>query len=129
MSGGLPIVSVDRHVEITWNPLGQHAGVADLRCGERNACGERNTCSLGLRLKGIAFAKVFTCALRRAVQACELAALAIQHGTITISCNGIIANTSVFVPMRFTNGGPSGDCFATAVLRTKCELEKDSPEA
>ncbi len=47
--------------------MGQHAGVADLQCGERNAR------SLGPRLKGIAFAKVFTCALKRAVQTCELA--------------------------------------------------------
>jgi hypothetical protein len=67
MSGVLPIVSVDQYGEITWNPLGQHAGVADLQCGERNAR------SLGLRLKGIAFAKMFTCAVKRAVRTCELA--------------------------------------------------------
>jgi hypothetical protein len=67
MSGVLLIVSVDRHVEITWNPFGQHAGVADLQCGKRNGR------SHGLRLKGIAFAKAFTCALKRAVQTCELA--------------------------------------------------------
>jgi hypothetical protein len=67
MSSVLLIVSVDRHVEITWNPFGQHAGVADLQCGKRNAR------SHGLRLKGIAFVKAFTCALKRAVQTCELA--------------------------------------------------------
>ena len=65
MSGVLPIVSVDQYGEITWNPLGQHAGVADR--------GERNARSLGLRLKGIAFAKMFTCAVKRAVRTCELA--------------------------------------------------------
>jgi probable phosphoglycerate mutase len=116
MSGVLPIVSVDRHVEITWNPLGQHAGVADLRCGERNACGERNTRSLGLRLKGIAFAKVFTCALKRAVQTCELTAF-----------GDPARNDHDLVQWDYSQYECL--CFATAVLRTKCELEKDSPEA
>ncbi len=67
MSGVLPIVSVDRHLEITWNPLGWRAVVADLQCGERNKR------SLGLRLTGIAFAEMLICALKRAVQTCELA--------------------------------------------------------
>jgi hypothetical protein len=67
MSGVLPIVCVARHGETAWSLSGQHAGLADLQCGERNAL------SFGLRLKGIAFAKVFTCALKRAVRTCELA--------------------------------------------------------
>jgi broad specificity phosphatase PhoE len=67
MSGVLPIVSVGRHEEITWNLLGPLASVADLQCGERNAP------SFGLRLKGIASLKGFTGALKRAVQICELA--------------------------------------------------------
>jgi broad specificity phosphatase PhoE len=65
MSGVLPIVCVVRHGEIAWSLSGQHRSVADLQCGERNARSPR--------LKGIAFAKVFTCALKRAVQTCELA--------------------------------------------------------
>ena len=66
MSGVLPIVCVARHCETARSLSGQHAGLADLQCGERNAL------PLGL-LKGIAFAKVFTCALKRAVRTSELA--------------------------------------------------------
>ncbi len=65
MSGVLPIVSIVRHEEITWNPLGEHASAADLQCGERNACW------LGPDLNGVAFTKVITCALRRLVQTSE----------------------------------------------------------
>jgi hypothetical protein len=67
MSGVLPIVSVAQHQEITSSPLGQYTGLADLQCSERNAL------SLRLPLNGIGFAKEFTCALKRAVQTCELA--------------------------------------------------------
>jgi hypothetical protein len=100
MSGVLPIVSADRHEEITWNPLGPRAGLANLQRGERNAL------SLGLRLKGIAFAKMFPCTLNRIVRTCELAGFGdpakIDHDLVQLDAG--LAGT------------------------WKCELEKDGPE-
>jgi broad specificity phosphatase PhoE len=70
MSGILPIVCLARHGETAWSLSGRHTGLTDLPLTE---AGERDAHSLGLRLKGIAFAKVFTSPLKRAVRTCELA--------------------------------------------------------
>jgi len=70
MSETLPIVYMARHGETEWAITGQHTGLTDLSLTER---GERNAISLGDRLRGISFAKVFTSPLQRASRTCELA--------------------------------------------------------
>ena len=59
-----------RHGETAWSLTGQHTGITDLPLTER---GERNAAHLGERLAGLAFAKVLTSPLQRAMQTCELA--------------------------------------------------------
>jgi broad specificity phosphatase PhoE len=66
----LPVVYLARHGETSWSLSGQHTGLTDLPLTER---GERNARSLGERLKGLKFARVFTSPLQRAVRTCELA--------------------------------------------------------
>src|SRR5207245_5045690 len=66
----LPVVYLARHGETAWSLSGQHTGLTDLPLTER---GERNARSLGERLKGLAFARVLTSPLQRAVRTCELA--------------------------------------------------------
>jgi broad specificity phosphatase PhoE len=70
MSEMLPVVYLARHGETAWNLSGQHTGRTDLPLTER---GERNARALGKQLRGLAFAKVFTSPLRRALRTCELA--------------------------------------------------------
>lgn len=70
MSETLPIIYLARHGETAWSLSGQHTGLTDLPLTER---GERNARLLGHRLSGLAFAKVFTSPLQRAVRTCELA--------------------------------------------------------
>ena len=70
MSALLPIVCLARHGETAWSLSGQHTGLTDLPLTER---GERNAQSLGRRLQGMTFAKVFTSPLKRATRTCELA--------------------------------------------------------
>jgi broad specificity phosphatase PhoE len=70
MSSPLPIVYLARHGETAWSLTGQHTGLTDLPLTER---GERNARRLGERLAGLAFAKVFTSPLKRAVRTSELA--------------------------------------------------------
>jgi len=65
-----PVVYLARHGETAWTVTGQHTGRTDLPLTER---GERNARRLAERLNGIAFAKVFTSPLRRAMRTCELA--------------------------------------------------------
>jgi probable phosphoglycerate mutase len=66
----LPVVYLARHGETAWSLTGQHTGRTDLPLTQR---GERNARSLGERLKGRTFAKVFTSPLQRASRTCELA--------------------------------------------------------
>ena len=70
MSATLPSVYLARHGETAWSLSGQHTGFTDLPLTDR---GQRNARRLGERLKGIAFAKVFTSPLKRAACTCELA--------------------------------------------------------
>ncbi|OKO88004.1 phosphoglycerate mutase [Bradyrhizobium sp. NAS80.1] len=70
MSAVLPIICLARHGETAWSLSGQHTGITDLSLTER---GERNAQSLGRRLQGFTFAKVFTSPLKRAARTCELA--------------------------------------------------------
>jgi broad specificity phosphatase PhoE len=70
MSDELPVVYLARHGETAWSLTGQYTGLTDLPLTEQ---GERNARQLAERLKGIAFSKVFTSPLQRAVRTCELA--------------------------------------------------------
>lgn len=64
------MVYLARHGETAWTITGQHTGLTDLPLTEQ---GERNAEQLGPRLNGVAFARVLTSPLQRAVRTCELA--------------------------------------------------------
>jgi probable phosphoglycerate mutase len=66
----LPQIWLARHGETAWSLSGQHTGRTDLPLTER---GERNAELLGRRLRGRAFARVFTSPLQRARRTCEIA--------------------------------------------------------
>jgi broad specificity phosphatase PhoE len=70
MSELLSVVYLARHGETAWSLSGQHTGRTDLPLTER---GESNARALGERLRGLAFAKVLTSPLQRAVRTCDLA--------------------------------------------------------
>jgi broad specificity phosphatase PhoE len=70
MDDQLPVIYIARHGETAWTITGQHTGLTDLPLTPQ---GERNARALGDRLKGTAFAKVFTSPLQRASKTCALA--------------------------------------------------------
>ena len=70
MSEGLHVLYLARHGETAWSLSGQHTSVTDLPLTE---AGERQADSLGHRLKGQRFAKVFTSPLQRAARTCARA--------------------------------------------------------
>src|SRR5215813_9082453 len=70
MSEALPVIYLARHGETAWSLSGQHTGRTDLPLTER---GEGNARALGERLRGLAFVKVFTSPLQRAVRTADLA--------------------------------------------------------
>ena len=70
MSSPLPVVCLARHGETAWSLAGRHTGLTDVPLTER---GERDARALGDRLRGIAFARVFTSPLQRASRTCALA--------------------------------------------------------
>ncbi len=73
MNEPLPVVTLARHGETAWSLSGQHTGMTDLPLTDR---GERDARDLALRLRGRAFARVFTSPLQRALKTCELAGFA-----------------------------------------------------
>ena len=73
MAEALPLVYLARHGETAWSLSGQHTGRTDLPLTQS---GERNARALGVRLRGLVFAKVFTSPSQRAVRTCELAGFA-----------------------------------------------------
>jgi len=73
MAAQLPMVYLARHGETAWTVSGQHTGLSDIPLTPR---GERNAQSLADRLRGVAFARVFTSPLQRARRTCELAGFA-----------------------------------------------------
>jgi broad specificity phosphatase PhoE len=70
MSESLPEIYLARHGETAWTLSHQHTGRTDIPLTER---GERNARSLGQRLRGTTFGKVFTSSLVRATRTAELA--------------------------------------------------------
>ena len=78
MNAVLPVVYVARHGNTAWTHSGQHTGLTDLPL---TPDGERNARQLGERLKGMAFAKVFTSPLQRAARTCELSGFGVAAQT------------------------------------------------
>jgi broad specificity phosphatase PhoE len=70
MSASLPLVYLARHGETAWTISRQHTGRTDIPLTAR---GEANARSLGERLKGQTFERVFVSPLDRARRTCELA--------------------------------------------------------
>ena len=70
MAEALPVIYLARHGETAWSLSGQHTGRTDLPLTEG---GERNARALGVRLRGLVFAKTFMSPSQRAVRTCELA--------------------------------------------------------
>ena len=70
MSDALPVVYLARHGETAWTISHQHTGLTDLPL---TAQGEAEAVRLGERLEGLAFARILTSPLQRAVRTCELA--------------------------------------------------------
>ncbi len=70
MSEVFPVVYLARHGETAWSLSGQHTGLTDLPLTDR---GIENARSLGERLRGLNFAKVFTSPLQRASKTAEIA--------------------------------------------------------
>ena len=70
MAEALPVIYLARHGETAWSLSGQHTGRTDLPLTEG---GESNARALGVRLRGLVFAKIFTSPSQRAVRTCELA--------------------------------------------------------
>jgi broad specificity phosphatase PhoE len=70
MNAFLPTVYLARHGETAWSLTGQHTGLSDVPLTEN---GEAEARKLGERLRGMAFAKVFTSPLQRAAKTCALA--------------------------------------------------------
>ena len=70
MSESLPEVYLARHGETAWTISGQHTGRTNIPLTAR---GEANARSLGERLKGQMFVRVFASPLDRARRTCELA--------------------------------------------------------
>src|SRR4051794_6242187 len=69
-NAALPEVYLARHGETEWTITGQHTGRTDVPLTGR---GEQNSRSLGERLRGTEFERVFVSPLRRARRTCELA--------------------------------------------------------
>jgi probable phosphoglycerate mutase len=70
MSESFPEIYLARHGETAWALSRQHTGRSDIPLTER---GQRNARSLGERLSGTTFDKVFTSPLQRARRTAELA--------------------------------------------------------
>lgn len=70
MSASLPRVYLARHGETEWSLSGRHTGLTDIPLTAR---GEENARQLGVRLKELAFERVFTSPLSRARRTCDLA--------------------------------------------------------
>jgi probable phosphoglycerate mutase len=75
MAEPLPQIFLARHGETAWTISHQHTGRSDIPLTER---GEANAMSLGERLKGETFQRVFVSPLGRARRTCELAGLGAQ---------------------------------------------------
>jgi broad specificity phosphatase PhoE len=116
VSGQLPIIYLARHGETEWSISGQHTGLTDLPLTGR---GERNARSLGRRLEGMKFTKVFTSPLQRATRTCELAGFAqmaeVDHDLVEWNYGKFEGRTSADIEkdnpgwQLFRDGCPGGE--------------------
>jgi broad specificity phosphatase PhoE len=81
----LPAIYLARHGETAWSVTGQHTRLTDLSLTERGECNAR---TLGKRLEGLEFARVFVSPLQRASRTCELAGFARRPKSIGSWSNG-----------------------------------------
>ena len=112
MSEMLPIIYLARHGETAWSLSGQHTGLTDLPLTER---GERNARQLGHRLSGLAFAKVFTSPLQRAMRTVNWPALDLWPKLIATCSNGTTASMRAGARLRFLRIARTGNFSVTAV--------------
>lgn len=110
MSESLPTVYLARHGETAWTLTGQHTGLTDLPLTER---GERTARQLAERLKGLAFGKVFTSPLQRALHTCELAGFGEVARIDPDLVEWDTVNMRGAAPVTSVRSAPPGSCFAT----------------
>ena len=120
MSAVLPIICLARHGETAWSLSGQHTGLTDLPLTER---GELNAQSLGSRLLGFTFAKVFTSPLKRAVRTCELAGFGGEAETDRDLLEWNYGQYEGRRQRRSIKSVRAGNCFATAVREEKHRIK------
>lgn len=70
MKTSLPKIYLARHGETRWSVSGQHTGTSDIPLTQQ---GEKNAKRLSKRLEGLAFKKVLSSPLQRAIKTGELA--------------------------------------------------------
>jgi len=124
MNDILPVVYLARHGETAWSITGQHTGRTDLPLTER---GEQNACRLGVRLRGLAFAGVFTNPLQRVARTCELAGFRdgadVDHDLVEWNYGQYEGLTSTEIHARcpdwllFRDGCPGGETPAQVAAR------------
>ena len=127
----LALVYLARHGETAWTISGQYTGVTDLPLTER---GEGNARRLGDRIKGFAFARVFTSPLRRALHTCQLAGF----GEVAIVDDDLVEwnyglydgkTTEQILQQRpgwelFRDGCPKGESVDDVAVRAKRVIER-----
>jgi len=124
MSEILPVTYLARHGETEWSLSGRHTGLTDAPLTE---CGEEAARGLGTRLQSLAFAKVLTSPLQRAVRTCALAgfgALAeIDRDLVEWDYGEFEGLTTREIQMRrpgwslFRDGCPGGEALADVRAR------------
>jgi broad specificity phosphatase PhoE len=124
MSKDLPTIYLARHGETEWSVCGRHTGLTDIPLTAR---GERNARRLADRLRGIAFAKVFTSPLKRAALTCELAgfgaAAEVDRDLLEWNYGSYEGRTSVDIHaerpdwLLFRDGCPGGEMPAEVAAR------------
>jgi probable phosphoglycerate mutase len=127
----LPLVYLARHGETAWTISGQYTGVTDLPLTKR---GEDNARRLGDRIKDLAFSRVFTSPLRRALHTCELAGF----GPVAVVDDDLVEwnygdydgkTTEQILQQRpgwelFRDGCPSGESVGGVAVRAKRVIER-----
>lgn len=122
MSTPLPVVYLARHGETEWSRSGRHTGRTDLPL---TLAGEAAARTLADRLRGVAFARVFTSPLARARRTCELAGFAADvdpdlvewdYGRYEGRTTGEIKAEAPDWDL-FVHGGPGGESPAAVAAR------------
>ena len=131
MKPALPIAYLARHGDTAWSLSGQHTGLTDLPL---TPMGERNARRLGERLRGLAFAKVFTSPLHRAAHTCELAGFGAVAETepdlVEWDYGDYEGRTSAEIRAAqpdwwlFRDGCPGGESPSQVVARADCVIAR-----